>query len=132
MTVALTRIASALLLCMAVVPLEAQTRSLGQWYGTIGTTRGPFTLAITLRSDDSCLIGEMQGVDQPPRQLLGMGEGAATNTTLAFQVPALSATYQATWDDRTSWWTGLLRQAAAMPLSLQRGTPPVRQAVPGI
>lgn len=132
MTVALTRIASALLLCMAVVPLEAQTRSLGQWYGTIETPRGPFTLAITLRSDDSGLIGEMESVDQQPGQMLALAEVVATDTTLAFQVPAISATYQATWDDRTSRWTGLFRQGAAMPLSLQRGTPPVRQAVPGL
>src|SRR5690606_41968325 len=101
MTVALTRIASALLLCMAVVPLEAQTRSLGQWYGTIETPRCPFTLAITLRSDDCGLIGEMESVVQQPGQKLALAVVVTSDTTLALQVHASSATYQATWDART-------------------------------
>ncbi len=123
---------SLLLLGIAVADTQAQATAVGAWHGAILTPRGPLTLVVTIETDGGSLKGELESIDQAPGQKLPLAEIAATDSSLAFRIPVIGASYIATWHASASRWNGVFRQGAAMPLLLERGLPLTAPAIAGL
>lgn len=122
----------ALLLGVAGADVQAQATAVGPWHGVIRTPLGPLTLAVTIQAASTGLWGELESVDQAPGQKIPLAEIVTTDSSLAFRIPMIGASYDATWDASASRWNGIFRQGAAMPLSLDRGLPPTAPSVAGL
>ena len=123
----------AALVALTALPLHAQNRVAGDWHGALATPIGRLMLLVTIReSADGTRTGEMESIDQRAGQTIPLANVAGSADRLTFSVPAIGATYEATWNDGEQAWTGTFRQGAPLPLTLKRGRPPALPVVAGL
>lgn len=102
----------------------------GAWHGSLKVPSGQ-SLRIGLevsRTPDGTLAGALLSPDQTPNPIplgaIRMAEGK-----FSFEVPAVGAAYEGTWDAARQAWTGQLKQSGLdMPLDFEKGPPPKQAA----
>ncbi|MEN7536097.1 serine hydrolase [Aurantiacibacter flavus] len=130
-----TLCALALLSVAAVAPAQEPGRTEGLWTGSMAITPSQ-TLQIVVeiaRDANGTLTGTL---DSPDQNSFGIPLTAieASDTALAFALPAAEASYAATWVPEAEAWQGTFTQAGqSWPLTLQRldaSQRPRRSALP--
>jgi CubicO group peptidase (beta-lactamase class C family) len=110
-------------------PAAAQDAA-GYWQGTL-TVSGTLTLRVGVtieRADDGTLTGTLDSPDQNafgiPLERIALDGGK-----LSFVIPAISASYEGTWDPATQSWDGSFNQMGnARALVLAAGDPATKPA----
>ena len=122
-----------LLAALGATPAAAQESVSGDWHGTLVTPRGQLRMLLTIRAGtDGSLTAELESVDQAPGQKIPVATVAIAGGRLSFGVPALSLTYEGNWEAAGNRFNGVLRQAADMPLVLERGPFPAVPVIQGL
>lgn len=123
-----------LLVAMLVAaPVAAQDNWAGDWHGTLTTPRGQLRILLTIRAGaNGVLTAEMESVDQAPGQKIPVPTVAVAGGRLTFAVPALSLSYEGSWDAAGSRFNGTLHQSADLPLVLERGAFPSQPVIQGM
>lgn len=111
----------------------AQNHQLGDWHGVLDTPAGKLTLLVHLEGKPGAeLSGHLESIDQAPGQKIPLASIIETAQELSFSVPAIGATYRATWNDAEQSWSGDFRQGATFQLELKRGEPAAAPVVVGL
>ena len=128
-----TTLLVAALAAFAPVSLLAQDRVAGEWHGALATPIGRLMLRVTIREGaDGTRSGDLESIDQQPGQKIPLAGIVGSSDRLTFSVPAINATYEASWNEAEEGWTGNFRQGATLPLTLKRGRPPAQPAIAGL
>jgi uncharacterized protein len=123
---------AAALVVLPSIPLHAQDLA-GDWHGALSTPIGRLMLLVTIRDGaDGTRTGELESIDQRAGRKIPLANVAGSADRLTFSVPAINATYDATWNASEQAWTGTFRQGGALPLTLKRGRPPALPVVAGL
>jgi uncharacterized protein len=123
----------AALVSLAVTALPAQHRGIGQWHGVLATPGGSLTMVFSIRQNaDGGFGGDLESIDQNAGQKLALGDVRLTPNRLTFSIPSIGATYEGDWTETEQVWSGVFRQGMALPLALERGTPPALPVVEGL
>lgn len=123
----------AALLVLGSTPLHAQDRVAGDWHGALATPIGRLMLLVTIRDGaGGTRTGELESIDQRAGQKIPLANVAGSADRLTFSVPAIGATYEASWNEAEQAWTGTFRQGGSLPLTLKRGRPPALPVVAGL
>jgi len=105
----------------------------GDWQGVLDTPAGKLNLLINLQETFGAgLSGSMESVDQAPGQKIPLASIVETEQQLSFSIPALGATYKATWRASDQSWVGEYRQGATLKLDLKRGAPAAKPVIAGM
>lgn len=131
-TLAAGLLASALA-CTTVAAQDRQN-TLGTWHGALDTPMGKLTLIVRLdrSSTDTTLTGSMESIDQAPGQRIPLAQVSATPARIAFNIPAIGASYEGSWDAAAESFVGAYKQGGTIPFALKRGLPPARAVVDGM
>ncbi len=114
-------------------PVAAQDHQLGEWHGVLDTPAGKLSLLVHLQQTaDAGLSGDLESIDQAPGQKIPLASIVETAQQLSFSIPAIGATYKATWNDAEQAWVGDFRQGATLHLELKRGAPAAAPVVAGM
>ena len=105
----------------------------GSWNGQLDTPAGKLTLLVHLQANqDAGLSGDLESVDQAPGQKIPLAAVTAAAGKLAFEVPAIGASYTGNWQEAQHAWVGVFKQGMSLPLTLREGAPPVKASVAGM
>ena len=118
---------------LVAAPAAAQDNWAGDWHGTLTTPRGQLRVLLTIRAGaNGALAAEMESVDQAPGRKIPVPAVAVAGGRLTFAVPALSLSYEGSWDAAGNRFNGTLHQSADLPLVLERGAFPPQPVVQGM
>jgi pimeloyl-ACP methyl ester carboxylesterase len=123
----------ATVLLASAAPAMAQIDAKGDWHGVLKTPAGDLTLIVTIAvNDDGTLRGELESPDQAPGRKTPLSGIAVTGTKLTFTVASIRASYAGEWVEADGHWLGTFTQGMGFPLTLMRGTAPVKPTVQGL
>ena len=112
---------------------QAAPEIVGDWHGTVAGSTGDSTMILHVaRGADGVLTGTFENRDVAPGTGAPVADLAVTNGRLTFRVPAVRATYEATWDEGAQQWRGAVTTGRAMPLDLAKGLPPAKPRIEGL
>ncbi len=123
----------ALALSTSPVLTAAQHHLLSDWHGVLNTPAGQLTMLVQFEEMVGAgLSGDLERIDQAPGPQSSLASIVGTTQRLGFAIPAIGATYDATWSETEQSCFGDVRLGAALHLELKRGTPAVVPVVAGM
>jgi len=105
----------------------------GDWTGTLETPGGKMRLWLTVQeADDGSLSAVLESIDQAPGQKIPTKNVTYSDNKLRFDIPAIGANYEGTWDANNKAWVGTFSQGIKLQLTFKQGAPKARAVITGV
>lgn len=123
----------ALALSTSSILVAAPDHLIGDWQGVLETPVGELTLLVQFQETAGAgLSSEMKSIDQRTGARIPLASIVGTTQRFNLSIPAIGATYDATWNAAEQSWFGEFRQGATLHLELKRGAPATTLVVAGV